>query len=289
MKELRDARVAIVGLGLMGGSLAGALRGHCGAVTGVARRAETIEAALARGLVDNGTTHLPSGVRDADAVILATPVLAILHLLDETGPLLPAGCLLMDLGSTKAKVIRQMAELPNHIQPLGGHPLCGREVSGIEAADPALYRDKTFALTPLARTSEAALALGLSIVEAIGATALILDAERHDRLLATVSHLPYVVACALVGAAQAASSSDAAVWETAASGFRDTSRLASSDVTMMLDILVTNREAVLAALDTYQVQFDKVARLLRSADVERLRSALASYHDQRNEVFGQRR
>jgi prephenate dehydrogenase len=286
--RVADARVAIVGLGLMGGSLAGALRGRCRAVLGVARRAETIETALARGLVNRGTTDLASGVRDADVVILATPVLAILHLLDEIGPLLATDCLLMDMGSTKAQVVRRMAGLPDHVQPLGGHPLCGREVSGIGAADPALYRGNTFVLTPLARTSEAALALGIALVEAIGAAALVLDPERHDHLLATVSHLPYVVACALIGAGQAAASTDSAVWETAASGFRDTSRLASSDVTMMLDTLLTNQEAVLASLDAYQVQLRELAHLLRSADEESLRSALASTRDQRNRVFGQR-
>jgi prephenate dehydrogenase len=268
----------------MGGSLAGALRSRCRAVVGVARRTETIDAALARGLVDQATIDLVSGVRQADVVILATPVRAILHTLDEIGPLLPKGCLLMDLGSTKAQIVARMAALPGHVQPLGGHPMCGKEVSGIEAADPALYRGHTFVLTPLARTSEAALAQGCALVEAIGGRPLILTPERHDRLVASVSHLPYLLACALVGTAEATASTDPLVWGVAASGFRDTSRLAASDVTMMLDILLTNREPVLEALEDSARQLRDLARLVDSGDEGGLRDALAAVRARRTEM-----
>ena len=279
MRQLAEGRVAVVGLGLMGGSLAGALRGRCRAVVGVARRTETIEAALARGLLDQGTADLASGVRQADVVVLATPVRVILRLLDEIGPLLPDGCMLVDVGSTKAQIVARMASLPAHVQPLGGHPMCGREVSGIAAADPTLYRDHTFVLTPLPRTSEAALALGRALVKAVGARPLVLDPDRHDRLVATASHLPYLLACALVGAAKTVASADPAVWEVAASGFRDTSRLAASDVTMMLDILLTNREAVVEALGTCDAQLQHLARLVASGDEESLRAALSAIRD----------
>jgi len=285
VKKLADTRVAIVGLGLMGGSLAGALRGQCGAVVGVARRAETIERALALGLLDRGTTDLASGVHQADVVVLATPVRVILRLLAEIGPLLPEGCLLMDLGSTKAQVVAEMARLPGHVQPLGGHPLCGKELSGIAAADPALYQGCTFILAPLPRTSEAALALGYALAEAVGARPLILEPERHDRLVATISHLPYLLACGLVGAAERAGSADPTVWEVAASGFRDTSRLAASDVTMMLDILLTNREAVLEALGTCSAQLRHLARLVEAGDEESLRTALTAIRDRRRGTF----
>jgi prephenate dehydrogenase len=285
MKGLADVHVAIVGLGLMGGSLAGALRGQCGAVGGVARRAETIEAALARGLVDQGTTDLASGVRQADVVVLATPVRVILRLLAEIGPLLPERCLLLDLGSTKVQVVAEMALLPAHVQPLGGHPICGKEVSGIEAADPALYRGHAFVLTPLPRTSEAALALGRTLVEAVGARPLVLGPDRHDRLVATTSHLPYLLACGLVGAAESLASVDPTVWDVAASGFHDTSRLAASDVTMMLDILLTNHEAVLEALDTCEAQLRNLAHLMEAGDEEGLWTALHAIRERRMDLF----
>jgi prephenate dehydrogenase len=284
-KDLADIRLAIVGLGLMGGSLAGALRGQCRAVVGVARRRETIDAALAQGLIDRGTTDLASGVRKADVVVLATPVRVILQQLAEIGPLLPEGCLLMDLGSTKAHIVAEMARLPAHVQPLGGHPMCGKEVSGVEAADPALYRERTFILSPLSRTSEATLALGHALVQAIGALPLVLEPERQDRLVATVSHLPYLLACALVATADATTSSDPAAWEIVAGGFRDTSRVAGSDVTMMVDILLTNREEVLKALDTCQAQLRALARLVEAGDEGDLRDALSAIRAERLRMY----
>jgi len=281
VKHLSESHVAIVGLGLMGGSLAGALRGRCRTVIGIARRTETIEEGVSRGLVDRGTTDLASGIHQADVVVLATPVRVILRLVDEIGPLLPEGCLLLDVGSTKAQIAARMAALPEHVQPLGGHPMCGKETSGIGVAEPTLYQGRTFVLTPLPRTSDAALALGRELVEAAGARPLILDPGRHDRVVATISHLPYLLSCALVGAAEETAARDPTVWDVAASGFRDTSRLAASDVTMMLDILLTNRAAVLEALDIYTGQLRHLTRLVESGDEDGLRSTLSAIRDRK--------
>ena len=282
---MAERHVAIVGLGLMGGSLAGALREQCRAITGVARRAETIETALARGLIDRGTTDLASGVREADVVILATPVRVIMRQLAEIGPLLPEGCLLMDLGSTKAHIVAEMARLPAHVQPLGGHPMCGKEVAGVEAADPGLFQGCTFILTPLPRTSEAALALGRGLAQAAGAHPLVLEPERQDYLVATISHLPYLLACALVSTADATVSADPAVWEIVAGGFRDTSRVAGSDVTMMIDILLTNQDKVLKALDAYRTQLRGLYRLVETDDEEKLRAVLGAIRAERLRMF----
>lgn len=274
MKTLAESRIAIVGLGLMGGSLAGALRGRCRQVIGVARREETVAVAQARHLVDHGTTDLAQAIRDADVVVLATPVRTILRLLPVIGSLLPSPGLVMDVGSTKREIVAAMEHLPPHIQPLGGHPMCGRECSGIEAADPTLYHGCTFILTPLARTSPQALALGTALVKAAGARPLLLDAERHDRLVALLSHLPYLVACALVATANVGRSADPLSWQVAAGGFRDTSRLAGSDVTMMMDILLTNRDWVRKAMASYEREFRRLRRLLESGDEGDLRAAL---------------
>jgi prephenate dehydrogenase len=283
--DFRQARVAVVGLGLMGGSLAGALRGHCRAVVGVARRAEAVEMALACGLVDEGTTDLAAGVSRAGVVVLATPVRVILRQLAEIGPLLPAGCVLMDLGSTKADVVATMEGLPGHVQPLGGHPMCGKEVSGLDAADPALYRGRTFILSPLPRTSAAALALGRQLARAAGAHPLVLAPDRQDFLVATLSHLPYLLACGLVATADATTSADPAAWEIVAGGFRDTSRVAGSDVTMMLDILMTNRDEVLRAVAAFQDQLARLAALVENGDEEALRTALGAIRAERMRMF----
>ncbi|MGD8967927.1 MAG: prephenate dehydrogenase [Anaerolineae bacterium] len=285
MKPLNEAQIAIVGLGLMGGSLAGALRGRCKAVVGVARRDEAVETALKHGLIDSGTTDALAGVGRADAVILATPVRVILNQLAELGPLLPPGCVLMDLGSTKTKIVEAMAHLPDHIQPLGGHPMCGREKSGIEAADPGIYEGATFILTPLPRTSEQALSLGRELARAVGSQPLVLSAERQDFLVGTVSHLPYLMACALVATADATTSADPAAWKIVAGGFRDTTRIAGSDVTMMTDILLTNREEVLKALDVFQGHIGGLARVVEKGDEEEIRAVLGKIRGTRLEMY----
>jgi len=282
---LAQAQVTVVGLGLMGGSLAGALRGQCRAVVGVARRAETGAAALARGLVDQATTDLTSAVSHADIVVLATPVRTILRQLPKIGPLLPDGCLLIDLGSTKAEIVGAMADLPPHVQPLGGHPMCGKETSGIEVADPLIYRDRTFILSPLPRTSAAALSLGQALVRAVGANPLIIEAGRQDYLVAAVSHLPYLLACALVGTADATVSADPMVWKIVAGGFRDTSRVAGSDVTMMVDILLTNRQEVVKAVHACAAQLAGLARLVEAGDEPGLRAALNTIRQVRKEMY----
>ena len=295
MVSLKDARVVIVGLGLMGGSLAGALkkRGSCREVWGVARREETIEKAMRRGFINVGTCDLAEGVEQADLIVLATPVRTILELIPQVGSLAPAGCLLMDLGSTKARVVEAMKALPSYLQAIGGHPMCGKEASGVVAAEADLYEGATFVLTPLRRgsgqalrrTSSEALMLAQELVEAVGAQPLLMDAERHDRLVAAVSHLPYLLSVGLVAAAEEIAAEDELVWELAASGFRDTSRLAASDVTMMLDILLTNRQAVGETLSRFARQLDAIAHLLEANDEEELRSLMEQAQKSREGRF----
>lgn len=285
MRALEDSQVAVVGLGLMGGSLAGALRNGCRRVIGVARRPESVETALRKELIDEGTTTLAEGLKEADVVVLATPVRVILRQLAGIGPLLPQGCLLLDLGSTKAEIIAAMADLPEHVEPLGGHPMCGKEVSGIEAADPAIYQGATFILTPLARTSQQALDVGIELVEAAGSQPLVLGAERQDALVATVSHLPYLMACSLVATADETTSADPAAWRIVAGGFRDTTRIAGSDVTMMTDILLTNGDKVLKALDTFQEQVERLAELVEHGEEREIRDALEEIRRERLRMY----
>jgi prephenate dehydrogenase len=292
---LKEARVAIVGLGLMGGSLAAALgkRGACREVVGIARREESIEEALRRGLIHVGTCDLAEGVGQADLIVLATPVRTILELMPQVGALAPDGCLVMDLGSTKARIVKAMESLPSRLQAVGGHPMCGKEASGIEAAETDLYQGATFVLTPLRqssgqalqRTRSEALALAQGLAEAVGAQPLLMNAERHDRLVAAVSHLPYLLSLGLVTTAEEVAAQDELVWELAASGFRDTSRLAASDVTMMLDILLTNRQAVGEMLSRFAHQLDTIVHLLEADDEESLRSLMQHVQKRREGMF----
>ncbi len=283
---LQTKRVAIVGLGLMGGSLAAALKADhaCREVVGIARRAVTTTLALERGLVDRATTKL-NAVTQAGAIILAVPVRAIIEMLPQVGQLAKPGSLVMDLGSTKMQIVRAMEALPGHVQPVGGHPMCGKETSGLEAAEPDLYQGRTFVLTPLNRTGAQAFALAKELVEAVGARPLVLGAERHDRLVAAASHLPYLMACGLVMAAEDLAQGDGTLWQLAASGFRDATRLAASQVTLMADILLTNREAVIGALNTSQARLSNLANLLLSGDEEGLRSVLNACRERRRRAF----
>ncbi len=286
MKSLSDCTVVIVGLGLMGASLAGALRGKCARVVGVARRAEVIETALARGFIDEGTPNLIAGVRDADVVVLSTPVRVIIQQLAEIAPHLRSGCVVMDLGSTKKNIVDAMERLlPEHVQPLGAHPMCGKETSGIEVAEITLYRERTFILTPSPRTTAETLALGVALAEAVGAKPLVLDADRQDYIVGTVSHLPYLLACALVATADATTSKDPAAWKIVAGGFRDTSRVAGSDVTMMLDILMTNQAHVLEAVRVFEEQLRSLTAMIAAGDEDALRARLTHIRNTRKEMF----
>ncbi len=285
--RLAGARVAIVGLGLMGGSLALALkaRGACREVIGIPRRQETLQAALAQGCIDRGTIDLAEGLAEADIVVLATPVRTILSSLPGLGEMLPPGCLLTDLGSTKSRIARAMNRLPAHVHVCPAHPMCGKEVAGLEAADADLYLGKTFVVSPLLRTTPAAQALVEELVRAVGARPRRMDPRRHDRLVAVGSHLPYLLALSLVSAAEEVGREDTLLWDLVASGFRDTSRLAASDVRMMLDVLVTNVEAVSEAIDRFRERLDTAEELLKRGDEEALRRFIEAAAIRRSATF----
>ena len=240
---------------------------------------------MRRGFIDVGTCDLAEGVQQADLIVLATPVRTILELVPQVGALATSGCLLMDMGSTKAKIVEAMEALPPHLQAVGGHPMCGKEASGLEVAEADLYQGATFVLTPLRRTRPEALTLAQELVETVGARSVLMDAERHDRLVAAVSHLPYLLSVGLVAAAEEVAAEDELVWELAASGFRDTSRLAASDVTMMLDILLTNRAAVGETLSRFANQLNAIAHLLEADDEKGLRSSMEQVRKRREGMF----
>jgi prephenate dehydrogenase len=275
-KRLADCRIAVVGLGLMGASLCMDLiqRRLCREVVGVARRTSTVLDAFFAGAVDQATNDLHTGVMGADIVVLATPVRTIVEMLRDIGPYIWPGALVMDMGSTKTEICAAMAELPTGVQPIGGHPMTGKETAGFEAAEPNLYVNATWVLSPLERTSPQALSLALELVEAVGARAVVLDGLRHDRLVASISHLPFMLASALVHTVNEIGATDPAVWDLAAGGFRDTSRVAASDTRMFIDILATNQSAVLEQLDCFMANLLDLRRALANADEQQLAETL---------------
>jgi prephenate dehydrogenase len=276
-KSLTDCRVTVVGLGLMGASLCMDLiqNNLCREVRGVAHRADTALRAFFTHAVDQATTDLHTGVAGADIVILATPVRTIVDMINQVGPLLWPGTVIMDMGSTKSDICQAMERLPDSIQPIGGHPMTGKAKAGFSAAEPGLYHNATWVLSPLPRTTPETISLATELVEAVGARPVVLGPERHDRLVASISHLPFLLASGLVHAVGQVAETDPLVWALAAGGFRDTSRVAASDTRMFLDILMTNRAAVLEQLDVFCAQLDELRRLLGDGDEEALAERLA--------------
>lgn len=283
--RLAEARVAIVGLGLMGGSLALALAGRCAEIIGVDADPTPLATALQRGIIHR-SAEFEAALIEADLIILSTPVRTLLkqlNLLQQSKISNQKSKIILDLGSTKSAIVTAMARLPERFDPVGGHPMCGKEIAGLGNADADLYRGKTFVLCPLERTSQRALGLAYELVSVIGAHALLLDAETHDRIAATISHLPHVVSAALMRVALANKSDP--LWQMAASGFRDTTRLAASDLTMMTDMLLTNREAVLQALAQFKTELDSITAAIEADDAAALRAALENSQRKRSEMF----
>ena len=272
--DLQSAHVVIIGMGLMGASLGYDLRGRCRRVTGVVRRPEAVAETEASGCVDDATLDASAAVAEADLVVLATPVRTILRQIADLGPQMKPGGVLLDMGSTKTAICRALAALPDYIQPVGGHPMCGKETAGLAAAEPGLYDGCTFVLCPLPRTMPAALSLAQELTTLIHARALVLDPARHDRLVAAISHLPYLGAAGLVSHVMEIAETDATVWDVAASGFRDSTRVAASDVRMLLDILLTNQEAVLDAVDDFVGRLTELRDALARRDEESLSAQL---------------
>ncbi len=276
--SLAETRIAILGLGLMGASLAKALKGRAATLMGSDPDPETLDLARQHDVVDKAAWDPATLLKEADLVILAAPVRANLELLWALPNLHPGRAVVIDLSSTKREIHAAMDALPARFDHLGGHPMCGKERSGIRHAEPGLYRGAPFVLTALDRTSHTARRLGEALAQAVGAHPLWLDPATHDRWAAATSHLPYVLAVCLAMATPL----DAA--PLAGPGFRSTTRLAASSPAMMLDVLVTNRAEILPALARLRAQVDRVERLLAQEEDRALQDTLSEASARRQEI-----
>lgn len=245
-------RISIIGLGLIGASLGMALRNANPAesplgpveVAGFDRDAGTVRAARGRLAIDREARSLAEAVRDAQIVVVATPVLAVREVFKELGPLLRAGAVVTDVASTKAEVARWAAELlPAGVAYVGGHPMAGKERAGVEAADPDLFKGAIYCLTAPPQAHQGAVEAVEGLVRAVGAKPYYIDPEEHDAYVAGISHLPMLLS---VGLVEVTGRSPA--WKElaplAATGFRDVSRLASGDPEMHRDICLTNAQGI---------------------------------------------
>lgn len=276
---LAKSKIAIVGLGLMGGSLALALKGRCAAVYGIARNPATCELALRQNIVDQADTDPVKLLPGADVVVLSTPVPAILEYLEQLPELTPNSCIVIDMGSTKRAIVEKMANLPERFDPIGGHPICGKEKLGLEQAERTLYYAAPFLLTPLPRTTARAKSAAWQIIEAIGAKGSVLDAVEHDRILASTSHLPFLLSSVL------ALVTPPNVAPYIGPGFRSASRLAGTPSSMMLGVVQTNRENLLASLSAVQDEIALIIDALNNGDAETLCHTLDAAREKYQELI----
>ena len=264
-------RIAIIGLGLIGGSLGLAIKGarlENVEVVGYDREWGVSPKAQRLGAIDRVARDARSAAGDAALVVIATPILAIREVMEEVAPVLREGCVVTDTGSTKAEVLRWAGELlPEHVDFVGGHPMAGKEQSGIQAADGRLFADTAYCVVPQVNASERAINAVLSLVGVVRARPVFIDAEEHDSYVAAVSHLPLVLSVALFSLAH-----ESQAWpdmaELAASGFRDLTRLASGDPAMSHDICITNRERILHWVDRMMGELSRYRELIQDKDEE---------------------
>jgi len=265
-------RITIAGVGLIGGSFGLALRGagFDGEIVGLGRERARLDAALARGAIDRGETDAARAVAGAAVVLLAVPMGAMASVLGALAPHLDTRTIVTDAGSVKGSFVdAARAALDSLARVVPGHPIAGTEYAGVEAAFAELYRDRRVILTPTAEAEADAVETVQHLWGLTGAEVEHLSVDAHDRLLASTSHLPHMLAFGLVDAL-ARGDDPAGVFRYAAGGFRDFTRIASSDPTMWRDICMANREALLGALEAYRDDLDQLTAEMRAGDADGL-------------------
>jgi len=266
-------RLAVIGVGLIGGSLARAMRTHgfVNEIVGCARSAETLKQARQLGVIDRGTDDARQAVAGADLVVLAVPVRATGAILARIAPVLAPNAVITDVGSVKAHVVAEarVAMGPAFPRFVPGHPIAGTERSGVEASFATLFNGRRVIVTPVSDTDPGALELVRDTWRRIGAEVIEMDVDRHDALLALTSHLPHVLAYALVQCI-AHHPDSKVLFDLAAGGFYDFTRIASSDPDMWRDICLTNSDNVAKALALFEKDMGAMRDAIAGLDGERL-------------------
>jgi len=273
-----EKHVAIFGLGLMGGSLAMALNGRCRILTGIDPDPAVVHTAVQRGLVSQAAIEPGHLLEDADVIILAAPVNAILEILKTLTHVCRKEAVVLDIGSTKRTVCQAMAGLPDQFDPIGCHPMCGKETSGLDYADPVIFKGAAFAIVPLDRSSENARKSAGAMAGLLGSRPVWMDADSHDRFVAATSHLPYLVSNSLAFCTPVEAAS------LTASGFASATRLAVSSPDMMMDVLESNKDTIVEALRGYRDRLALIEELLIHDDFARLRSELEAGAENRRRI-----
>lgn len=285
---MKIGKLTIIGLGLMGGSLAKALKAQnaVGEVWATGRRSASLERGAELGVIDRWSLDMAEAVAGADLVLIATPTLVAEQVMAELAPLLEAHTIVTDVASVKGNILRAAQRVFGALPPrfVPGHPIAGSEQSGVEAAKTDLFVDHRVILTPLPSNAADAVDTVRAMWEIAGAEVVEMAVDEHDAVLAATSHLPHVLAYTLVDAL-AASGSAADIFRFAAGGFRDFTRIASSDPTMWHDIVLANQQAILAGLDNFADHLAMVRGLIADGDGEAIKQVFSRAKAARDEHF----
>jgi len=280
--------IAIIGLGLIGGSIGLGLKKASSEIKiiGIPRREETIQEAINRGAIDEGTTDPKKGIATADLIFICTPINLIIPILNEIAPELKKGAIVTDVGSSKAEIISQAEKImPKGTFFVGGHPMAGKEKVKLSEAEADLFKGNTWVLASNSKTSKKALEKVEELVGLLGGSVVRMEAKLHDLVVAGISHMPLAVAAALVHAVEGAPKGKAEMIKCAASGFRDTTRIASGDPILGVDMFTTNKKAVLTMLAAFKKSLANLEQLIKDSDADKIEKELEIVKTFRDSLF----
>ena len=278
-------KVAVIGLGLIGGSLAAALRdsGEVGEVFGVERDSESLRFALENGIADAGSSEIGPEISGSEIVVVATYVDTIARVAEEVSGVVSPGTVVCDTGSVKAPVVREMEKGPRNIRFVGAHPIAGKETSGVRESDPGLFSGKKCVVTPVESTCPEALSMVKTLFSLAGSEVVEMDPESHDEIFSLVSHLPHAVAYSLVSAV-ASSGGERNLFDFSGGGLADFTRVSESSPEMWAGIFIENREAVLRAIRSFAGKLGEIEKAITSGNVEYLETLLRDARDSKRDL-----
>ncbi len=278
-------KVAVVGLGLIGGSLAAALRdsGEVGEVFGVEKDSESLRFALENGIADTGSSEIGSGISGSEIVVVATYVDTIARVAEEVSGVVSPDTVVCDTGSVKAPAVREMEKGPRNIRFVGAHPIAGKETSGVRESDPGLFSGKKCVVTPVESTCPEALSMVKTLFSLAGSEIVEMDPESHDEIFSLVSHLPHAVAYSLVSAV-ASSGGEKNLFDFSGGGLADFTRVSESSPEMWAGIFIENRDAVLSAIRSFAGKLGEIEKAIASGNVEYLETLLRDARDSKRDL-----
>ena len=265
-------RITILGVGLLGASFALALKenGLCRTITGFGRNRENLQRAKERNIIDSFETDPVAACRDSDLIMLSAPVGAFAGLAKAIVPALKKGAVLTDVGSVKGVLVREIERLmPKDVHYIGGHPIAGSDRSGIDSANSELFRNARCVITPTENSDPSSLDKIQNLWKALGSEIIILDPEEHDRIYASVSHLPHLIAYAMVNTV---AEMDRSYLDFSGKGFMDSTRIACSSEELWNDICLLNRDNIIETLAVFQKTLDMLAQYLKTGDSDSLKA-----------------